>query len=214
MGKKNGLWVVHQEQRLEVLWQHHDSQVAGHWGKYRTQELVSLNFIWDTWSEDVARYVPGCEKCQKSRLDRHSRQTKVVPMPTGERPFKQIAMDFVGELPESDGFHAIPVVTNQFTKVQHYIPTKTTWIAENVADSYINNIWGLCGLPRHITSYCSQQFASKLLKELNRKLNMKLRLSTTYHSQTDGLSERAVQTLKQYLRIYCHDRQNRRQAWC
>ena len=50
-------------------------------------------------------------------------------------------------------------------------------------------------------------------KELNRKLNIKLRLSTAYHSQTDGLSERAVQTLKQYLRIYCHDRQNRWRAW-
>jgi len=44
----------------------------------------------------------------------------------------------------------------------------------------------------------------KFLKELNRKLNINLRLSTASHPQTDGLSERAVQTLKQYLRIYCH----------
>ena len=64
--KKNGLWVVQQEHRLEVLRQHHDSQVAGHWGRHRTQELVSRNFIWDKWLEDVARYVAGCVKCQKS----------------------------------------------------------------------------------------------------------------------------------------------------
>ena len=51
--KKNGLWVVLQEHRLEVLRQHHDSHVAGHWGKYRTQELVSWNFIRDQWLEDV-----------------------------------------------------------------------------------------------------------------------------------------------------------------
>ena len=134
-------------------------------------------------------------------------------MPREERPIKEIAMDFVRELPESEGFNAILVATDQFTKVQHYIPVETTWTAEDVADSYINEIWKLSGLPRHITSDRVLQFASKFLKELNRKLNINLRLSTAYHPQTDGLSEGAVQTLKQYLRIYCHNRQNRWRAW-
>jgi len=43
--KKNGLWIVPEEHRLEVLRQHHDSQVAGHWGRYRTQELILRNFV-------------------------------------------------------------------------------------------------------------------------------------------------------------------------
>ena len=123
-------------------------------------------------------------------------------MPTVERHFEEIAMDFVGELPESEGFNAILVVIDQFIKVQHYIPAKTTWTAEDVADSYVNDIWKVYGLPRCITSDRGPQFASKFLKELNRKHNINLRLSTTYNPQTDGLSERAVQTLKQYLRIY------------
>ena len=134
-------------------------------------------------------------------------------MPTGERSFEEIAMDFVRELPESEAFKAFLVVTDRFTKVQHYIPAKTTWTAEDVADSYINDIWKLYGLPRHITSDRGLQFASKFIKELNQKLNINLRLSTTYNSQTDGLSERAVQTRKQYLCIYCHHRQNRWWAW-
>jgi len=81
-----------------VLRQHHDSQMAGHWGRHRTQEIISRNFTWNGWAEGVANYVAGCVKCQKSKVDRHSRQTKLIPMPTGERPFKEIAMDFVGEL--------------------------------------------------------------------------------------------------------------------
>ena len=134
-------------------------------------------------------------------------------MPTGERPCEEIEMDFVEELPESEGFNTFLVVTDQFTKVPHYIPAKTTWTTEDVADSYINDIWKLYGLPRHITSDCCLQFTSKFLKELNGKLNMNLRLCTAYHPQTDGLSERAIQTLKQYLCIYCHDRQNRWRGW-
>ena len=211
--KRNGLWLVPEEHRLEVLRQHHDRQVAVHWGRHQTQELVSRNFTCDRWLEDVANYVAGCIKCQKSKAGRHSRQTKLVPMPTGERPFEEIAMHFVGELPQSEGFNAILVVTDRFTKVQHYLPAKTTCTAADVANVYINEISRLHRLPRHITSDRGRQFASKFYKELNRKLHINLRLSTAYHPQTDGLSERAVQTLKQYLRIYCHDRQNRCQVW-
>jgi len=101
-------------------------------------------------------------------------------------------MDFVGELPESEGFNAILVVTDRFTKVQHYLPAKTTWTAADVAATYINEIWRLYGLPRHITSDRRPQFASRFLQELNNCLGIQLHLSTAYHPQTDGLSERAV----------------------
>ena len=124
--KMNRLWVVLQEHRLEVLYQHHDSQVAGHWRRHQTQELVSRNFIWDKYSEDVARYVAGYVECQKSKVDRHCRHIKLVPIPTRERPFEKIVIDFVGELPESKGFYAILVVPDRFTKVQHYILAKKT----------------------------------------------------------------------------------------
>ena len=88
-------------------------------------------------------------------------------MPTGEPPFEEIAMDFVGELPESEGFNVILVVTDQFSKVQHYIPAETTWTAEDVVESYINDIWKLYGLPRHLTSDHAPQFTSKFHKVLN-----------------------------------------------
>ena len=129
-------------------------------------------------------------------------------MLTEECSFEEIAIDFVAELPESDAFNAILVVTDQFTKVQHYIRAKSTWTAEDIADSYITDIWKLYSLPSHITLDCSLQFAMKFLKELKQKLNINLRLSTPYQPQTDKLSERAFQTLKEHLHIYCHNRQN------
>ena len=211
--KKHGLWVVPSEYKLEVLRQHHDSQVAGHWGRHWTQQLVSWNFIWHTWLEDAPSYVAGCVECQKNKADRHSKKTKLIPMPTRECPLEKIAVDFVAELPESEAFNAILFVTDQCTKVQHYSSAKTTCTAEDVADSYINDIWKVYDLPRHMTLDRSPQFDSKFLKELNRKLNINLHCSTAYHLQSDALSERAVQMLKQYLSIYSHDRQNRWRAW-
>ena len=65
----------------------------------------------------MAKYVAECVKCQKSKADRHSRQIKLVRKPIGERSFKEIAMDFVGEFPELLGINAILVVTDCFIKV-------------------------------------------------------------------------------------------------
>ena len=83
----------------------------------------------------MARYVAGYIKCQKCKAERHRRETTLVPMPTGERSFEDIAMDFVAELSASEGFNTILVVTDWFTKVQHYITAKTTWSAEDVVNS-------------------------------------------------------------------------------
>ena len=70
-------------------------------------------------------------KCQKSKANWQSWQTKLIPILIGDRPFEEIAMHFVGELPESEAFDTILVVTDQFTKVYHYIPAKTTCTAED-----------------------------------------------------------------------------------
>ena len=106
-------------------------------------------------------------KCEKNKEDKDSRQTKLIAIPTGERPFKEIAMNFDGEIPGWEGFKAILVVIDQFTKVQGYIPAMSNCTAEDVANSYINNIWRLCSLPKHITSNGSLQFASKFQQEWN-----------------------------------------------
>ena len=114
------------DSKLEVLRACHDSGSAGHWGRHRTQELVSRNFWWEGWKEDVAAYVPGCQRCQLAKADRHSKATQLLPMPTGIQPWEEISMDFVGELSESEGFNMILVITDRFTKMQRYIPAKNT----------------------------------------------------------------------------------------
>jgi len=78
---------------------------------------------------------------KKSKVDRHSKQTRLILMLTGNKPFKKMAVDFIGELLKSEGFNVILVVTDRFTKVAHYIPAKSTWTATNIADAYINDIW-------------------------------------------------------------------------
>ena len=88
----------------------------------------------------------------------------MVPMPTGEHPFKEIVIGFVGELPESKGFKTILVVTDQFTKVKNYISAKTTLTLEDMSDSYIKDTCRLHSLPRHITLDCGLQLPRSFWK--------------------------------------------------
>jgi len=82
-----------------------------------------------------------------------------------------------------------------------------------VTNAYLCDVWRLHGLLKHITSDRELQFASAFSRALNDKLSIGLRISTAHHPQTDGLSKRAIQTLKQYLRIFCYDRQDRWARW-
>ena len=182
MQKQKGLMLLHGKKRTDSKQSNRDiggkcyicteSQVAGPWGRHRSQELVSRNFVRDKLSENVAGYMAGCIKCHKSKADGYSWQTNLVPILIGERALQEIAMDCVAELPESELFNPMLVVTDQFTKVQGYIAAKTTCTAENNVDLYLNNIWKLNGLSRQITSDCALQCAPKLLKEMNSSLNV------------------------------------------
>ena len=81
----------------------------------------------------------------------------------GKQALEEIAMDFVGELLELEAYNAILIITDSVTNVQIYILAKPTWTEEHLADAYLNMIWRLYALPRHMTSDSSLQFASKFL---------------------------------------------------
>ena len=89
---KEGLLIPPNEaSKLEVVRACHDSGIAGHWGRHRTQEMVSRNFWWDKWQEEFAAYIASCQRCQLAKADRHSKAKKLLPMPTGVRPWEEIA---------------------------------------------------------------------------------------------------------------------------
>lgn len=114
-------------------------------------------------------------------------------------------MDFVAELTLSEALNAILVITDRFTKVQRYLPARTTWTVAVVTNAYMHEIRRLHELPRQISFDSGPQFASKFFRNLNGELAINLRLSTAYYPVTDGLRKRTVQPLKHYLAIYNHD---------
>ena len=110
-------------------------------------------------------------------------------------------MDFVVGLPKTMGkYDSIWVIVDRLTKSAHFIPVKVTYNAEKLAKLYISEIVRLHGVPLSIISGRGTQFTSKFWKTLHAELGIRLDLSTAFHPQTDGQSERVIQVLKDMLR--------------
>ena len=110
--------------------------------------------------------------------------------------------DFITKLPLAQECNSILVVVDWFTKMAHFVPTMEKTTTEGLARLFRDNIWQLYRLPKSIISDRGPQFAAGLLRELNELLGIKTKLSTAFHPQTDGQTERMNQELEQYLCMF------------
>jgi len=108
-------------------------------------------------------------------------------------------VDFITKLPVVAGKDTILVVCDRLLKMTHFVATTEGTSAEGLARLYWDNVWKLHRLPESVVSDRGPQFAAELTKELNKMLGIKKKLSTAFHPQTDGQTERMNQELEQYL---------------
>jgi hypothetical protein len=112
-------------------------------------------------------------------------------------------MDYIVELPLSNGFDAVYVCVDRFTKMAHFIPTTTRVTAEESANLYLRHVFKNHGLPTDIVSDRGTQFTSRFSSALLELCGVKSNKSTAFHPQSDGQTERVNQVLEQYIRIFC-----------
>jgi len=118
------------------------------------------------------------------------------------------------KLPQSGGYDTILTITDtDCSKVSIFIPCQEAIDSEGVALLYANHIIPHYGIPCKIISDCDIRFVSKFLSELCHLLQINQNISTAYHPQTDGASERTNQTLEQYLQVFCSTQQNNWHTW-
>jgi len=194
--------------RTRVLELHHDSISAGHFGIKKTSELILRNFWWPKLLSDVTKFIKSCEVCCKNKIPRHKPYGLLSPLSTPKRPWSDISMDFVVELPKSKDYTCIMVVVDRLTKMAHFIPFRCLPTASIAADAFLSAIFRLHGLPESIISDRGSQFTSAFWNRLCNLYGIDHSLSTANHPQTDGQTERVNAILEQYLRCFINERQN------
>ena len=122
-------------------------------------------------------------------------------------------MDFVEGLPKSEHKNMILVVVDRFTKYGHFIAMRHPITVQTVAQAFTDNVFKLHGLPTVIVTDRDRIFTSNLWQKLFTKMGVKLHMSTSYHPQTDGQTERVNQCLENYLRCMAFAQPRKWHKW-
>ncbi|KAM2129058.1 hypothetical protein ACFX1R_008778 [Malus domestica] len=162
---------------------------------------------------EIAEYVSRCIVYQQVKAERKKSFGRMQPLPVPQWKWENITMDFVYKLPRTqNGFDGVCVVVDRLTKSAHFIPMREKYPLNNLAKLFITKIVKYHGVPVNIISDRDPRFTSKFLIAFQEALGTKLLYSTAYHPQTDGQSERTIQTLEDMLRSSvlqfgdsCHD---------
>ena len=191
-----------------IIHDSHDSNLAGHFGVEKTFDLLHRNYFWPRMYRDIQKYVQSCDSCQRNKPITSSPAGLLQPLDIPQRNWDGISMDFITKLPVSEEKDAIMVVVDRLSKMTHLIPTTTNADTTEIAQLFFRNIIKLHGIPSDIVSDRDPKFTSHFWTELNKLLGTKLSLSSSFHPQTDGQTERVNRTLESVLRNYINFEQN------
>ena len=147
----------------------------------------------------------------KNRTEELAGKLKLSEVP--KKPWSHLTVDFITKLPVVAGKNAVLVVCDRLSKMTHFVATTEGTSVEGLARLFWDNVWKLHGLPESVVSDRGPQFAAELTKELNWMLGVETKLSTAFHPQTDGQTERMNQELEQYLRLFVEHRQKDWPEW-
>ncbi|GJU97694.1 putative reverse transcriptase domain-containing protein [Tanacetum coccineum] len=169
------------------------------------QDMKKL-YWWPNMKADIATYVSKCLTCAKVKAE-HQRPSGLLVQPKiPEWKWDNITMDFVTKLPKSSqGYDTIWVIVDRLTKSAIFTPMRETDPLDKLARMYLKEVVTRHGIPVSIICDRDPRFASNFWRSLQNALGTNLDMSTAYHPQTDGQSERTIQTLEDMLRACAID---------
>ncbi|GJU47975.1 putative nucleotidyltransferase, ribonuclease H [Tanacetum coccineum] len=187
--------------REKVMTEAHSSPFTIHPGSTKMYRDLKQYFWWNGMKQDVATFVSKCMTCQQVKIEHQRASGLLQPLEIPMWKWDEISMDFVTGLPTTQKRHdAIWVVVDRLTKSAHFLPIRKNYGISKLAEIFRQEIVRLHGTPTSIVSDRDPKFTSRFWKGLQKAWGTRLKFSTAFHPQTDGQSERTIQTLEDMLR--------------
>ncbi|GJT47574.1 putative reverse transcriptase domain-containing protein [Tanacetum coccineum] len=192
--------------RTVIMHESHKSKYSIHPGSDKMYQDMKKLYWWPNMKANIATYVSKCLTCAKVKAE-HQRPSGLLVQPDiPQWKWDNITMDFVTKLPKSSqGYDTIWVIVDRLTKSAIFVPMRETDPMEKLARMYLKEVVTRHGIPVSIICDRDPRFASNFWRSLQKALGTNLDMSTAYHPQTDGQSERTIQTLEDMLRACAID---------
>nr|APU93382.1 putative gag-pol polyprotein [Marshallia obovata] len=192
--------------REKIFDESHKSQYSIHPGATKMYQDLKKNYWWPGMKNDVVSYVAKCLTCSQVKAEHQKPYGKLQPLEIPEWKWEKLTMDFITKLPKTKrGNDTIWVVVDRLTKSAHFLPIREKYTSEKIAETFVNEIVARHGVPISIVSDRDTRFTSRFWRKFHKAMGTKLLISTAYHPQTDGQSERTIQTLEDMLRACIFD---------
>jgi len=208
------LYIPTAQLQQKCLQEMHDAPYSGHKGIKKTTDAVARLYWWPTMRQDVKRYVSTCLQCQRNKASTQKPGGLLQPLPVPQDRWDEVTLDYITGLPCTDkGHDAILVFCDRLTKMVKFAPCKKTDGAAHAARLFKDYVFANYGMPSALYSDRDSRFTSQFWKELLKQLGVKQKMSSAFHPQTDGQTERANRVLEEYLRHYVNPRQDDWDGW-
>jgi hypothetical protein len=200
---ENHWLVVPESLQVDIMSEVHNTITkAAHGGYTKTYNQIATIYYWPRMSRDIKQYVWTCDICQKTKPRRHAPVGMLQPIPIPSQPFEVVSMDFIPELPESNGHNNILVIIDKLMKYTIFIPTTTTITEKGTAELFFWHVIAQYGIPRQVISDQDVWWKGEFWKEICDWMGMKRALTMAYHPQANGQTEIMNQMLKISLWAY------------
>lgn len=187
---------------LKIFTALHATPIGGHSGFLVTYHKIKKQFVWQGMKKMIATWCSHCSICQQAKSERVKYTSLLQPIQVPAAAWQVISMNFIEGLPTSDKYNCIMVVVNKFSKYNHFVPLRHPFTALKVATQFMDQVIKLHGFPQAIITDRDRLFTSAFWKELFKLAGVDLRMTTAYHPQSDGQTERVNQCLETYLRCF------------
>ncbi|GJR84425.1 putative reverse transcriptase domain-containing protein [Tanacetum coccineum] len=195
--------------RSFIMHESHKSKYSIHPGSDKMYHDMKMLYWWPNMKAIIATYVSKCLTCAKVKAEHQRPSGLLVQHDIPEWKWEKITMDFITKLPKTaTGYDSIWVIVDHLTKSAHFLPMKETDSTEKLTRLYMKEIVARHGIPVSIISDRDSHFTSRVCRSLHKALGTQLDLSTDYHPQTDGQSERTIRILEDMLRACVIDFRN------
>ncbi|GJR44474.1 putative reverse transcriptase domain-containing protein [Tanacetum coccineum] len=186
--------------RSVIMHESHKSKYSIHPGSEKMYQDVKKLYWWPNMKADIAAYVSKCLTYTRVTGE-HQRPSRLLVQPAiPEWKWDNIIMDFITKLPKSSqGFDTIWVIVDRLTKSAHFLPIRENDPLDKLARLYLNRIVARHGIPASIICDRDRRFTSNFWKSFQKALGTDINMSTAYHPETNGQSERIIQTLEDML---------------
>lgn len=202
---KDRMWIGHNKAvQQKIIANLHTAAIGGHSVINVTYQRIKQLFAWPRLRATVTEFVSACSVCQQAKSEHVKYPGLLQTLPVPEHSWQMVSLDFIEGLPRSASFNCILVVVDKFSKYAHFVPLAHPFTALDVAEAYMQFIHRLHGLPQSLISDRDRIFTSTLWTTLFRLAGTQLRMSSSYHPQTDGQTERVNQCLETFLRCFVH----------